>query len=76
MIVVPRRARITILDATGYHCRANMAHVRQSGPDSGLGFQVFVIKTFKDVPSSLGRGERPRSVMREETRRAGVTSKA
>jgi len=21
-------------------CRANMAHVRQSGPDSGLGFQV------------------------------------
>jgi len=30
-----------------------MAHVRQSRPDSGIGFQVKVLKTF---PSSLGRG--------------------
>ena len=33
--------------------RANMAHVRQSRPDSGLDFQAKVIKTFKGVPSSL-----------------------
>ena len=31
-----------------------MAHVRQSRPDSGLGFQVKVPKTFQVVPSSLG----------------------
>ena len=28
-------------------CRANSAHIRQSMPDSGLGFQVKVLKTFK-----------------------------
>ena len=32
-----------------------MAHIRQSRPDSGLGFQVKPIKTFQNVPSSLGR---------------------
>jgi len=37
-------------------CRANVAHIRQSRPDSGLGFQVKVLKTFKDVPSSLESG--------------------
>jgi len=31
-----------------------MAHVRQSGPDSGLGFQVEMLKTFVSVP--LGSG--------------------
>ena len=31
--------------------QANMAHVR---PDSGLGSQVKVLKTFQGVPSSLG----------------------
>jgi len=36
-------------------CRANMAHIRQSRPDSGPGFQVTVLKTFRVVPSSLGR---------------------
>ena len=33
-----------------------MAHTRQSRPDSGLGFHVKVLKTFKAVPSSLGSG--------------------
>ena len=27
-------------------CRANMAHIRQSRPDCGLGFQVKVLKFF------------------------------
>ena len=35
--------------------RANMAHGRQSRPESGLCFQVKVLKTFQVVPSSLGR---------------------
>ena len=45
-----------ILDAatTSHRCRANMAHLRQSRPESGLGFQVNVLKTFQAVPSSLG----------------------
>ena len=33
-----------------------MAHVRQSRPDYGLGFQVKVLKTRQVVPSSLGSG--------------------
>ena len=33
-----------------------MALIRQSGPDSGLGFQLKVLKAFTDVPSSLGSG--------------------
>ena len=33
-----------------------MAHVRQSRPESGLGFQVKVLTTFEVVPSPLGRG--------------------
>jgi hypothetical protein len=37
-------------------CRANMAHIRQSRPDYGLGFQAKVRKTFKAVLSSLGSG--------------------
>ena len=37
-------------------CRANMAHIRQSMPDSGLGFQVKVRITFQVIPSSLGSG--------------------
>jgi len=37
-------------------CRASMAHIRQSRPDSGLGFQANVLKPFKGVPSSLGSG--------------------
>ena len=33
-----------------------MAHVRQSRPDSGLGFLVKVLKRFQAVPFSLGSG--------------------
>ena len=37
-------------------CRANMAHIRQSGPDSGLAFQVPILETCWVVPCSLGSG--------------------
>ena len=33
-----------------------MAHTRQLRPDSGIGFQVNVLKVFEGVPSSLGSG--------------------
>jgi len=33
-----------------------MAHIRQSRPDSGLGFHVKVLKPFEVVPPSPGRG--------------------
>ena len=39
-----------------FRCRAKIAHIRQSRPDSGLGFRVKVLKTFEVVPSSLGSG--------------------
>ena len=32
--------------------RANMAHVRQSRPDSGLGLQVKVLRPFQVFPST------------------------
>ena len=40
----------------GFPCRANVAHVRQSRPDSGRGFQAKVVETVNAVPSSLGSG--------------------
>ena len=39
-------------------CRANLAHIRQPGPHSGLEFQVEVLVTCSVVPSSLGSGLR------------------
>jgi len=33
-----------------------MANIRLSRPDSGLGFEVKVLKPFQVVPSSLGSG--------------------
>ena len=39
-----------------YRSEGNMAHIRQSWPDSGLGFQVKVLKPFSGDPSSLGSG--------------------
>jgi len=44
-----------------YRCRASAAHIRQSKPDSGVGFQVKALKNIlsssgKVVPSSLGNG--------------------
>ena len=38
-------------------CRATMAHIRQSNPDSGLGSQVKVLKPFYVFPTSLGSGQ-------------------
>ena len=38
------------------HLRANLVHIRQSRPDSGLGFQVTVLKMFKVVPSARDAG--------------------
>ena len=37
-------------------CGANMAHVKQSKPDSGLGFHVKALAVVQGVPSSLGSG--------------------
>ena len=34
-----------------------MAHIRQSRPDYGLGFEVEVLTTFEVVPFSLESGE-------------------
>ena len=34
----------------GYRYRANMVHIRQSRPGSGLGFQVQVLESFKMFP--------------------------
>jgi len=39
-----------------YRCRANMAHMRQSRLDAGLGFEVQVLRMFLAVPTSLGSG--------------------
>jgi len=36
-----------------FRCRANMAHIRQSGPDYGLGFQVKALTNFKLIPLRL-----------------------
>ena len=41
-------------------CLANMAHIRQSKPDSGLGYQVKLLILFQVVPSSLESGYRDR----------------
>jgi len=40
----------------GMNRRTNVAHVRQSRPDYGLGFQVQVRQKFKVVPFPLGSG--------------------
>ena len=42
------------LHATPFRFRANPAHIRQSGPDSGPGSQSNAPKTFQVGPSSLG----------------------
>ena len=49
-----------------------MAHVRQSRPDSGLGFQIKVLETFLVVPSSLEPC--PDSQGANERLTSGVTS--
>jgi len=39
-----------------HRCRANIAQIRQSRPDSELGSQVQFLKVFEVVPSWLGSG--------------------
>ena len=39
--------------------RANSAHLRQSGPETGPGFQVKHVKTFQVVPLSCGGAHGP-----------------
>jgi len=46
-----------LLNRTPNCCRANVAHARQSGPESGLGFHIKGVKTIRVVPSSFGRGK-------------------
>ena len=43
---LPRIARFGVW----YRCPADMAHIRQPRPDSGLGFQVKFLKTFQVFP--------------------------
>ena len=40
----------------GCRCRANSAYIKESRPDSGLGFQGSNLKTFQVVPFSLRSG--------------------
>ena len=47
----PREKHITL-----GRCRANIAHIRQSRPDSGIDVQGKVLDTFLGVPSSLESG--------------------
>ena len=39
-----------------FRCRANMAHIRQSRPDLGLGFHAKVLEIFVAVPTSFRSG--------------------
>ena len=52
-------AEIVVLELLDHLCLAAAtllptAHMRQSTPDSGLGFQLKVLKTCRALPSSLG----------------------
>ena len=53
--IIPPRAP---MPPYSLRCRANMPHVRQSRPDSGLGVQAKVLEPFSVVPSLLGSGTR------------------
>jgi len=46
-------ARYPCAENTAVHGQENMAHVRQSRPHPGLGFQVNVLKNLQVVPSLL-----------------------
>ena len=51
---VTARVTATAVERDRDRCPVNMAHMRQMEPDSGLEFQVNVLKAFEGVPSSLG----------------------
>ena len=42
----------------GFRCQENLAHVRQSRPDSGLDFEVKALELFQNVASQLGSDSR------------------
>ena len=48
--------------SVGFRCRANMSHIRQSRPGSGLDSQVEFLKTFHGVPSWIKRDSHSASV--------------
>ena len=48
--------QLGLLDEVLGRCRANLAHIRPSGPNSGPGVLVQVLQTFEAIPSLLGRG--------------------
>ena len=53
------------LPPSRFHCRANMAHIRQSRLDSGLGFQVKCILRYQRCPlfaADAGRQHTPPSL--------------
>ena len=45
------------VDRVWSRCRANMTHIRQPMPNSGLGFQGKILETFQVAPVLLGRGQ-------------------
>ena len=53
-------------------CRANSAHVKQSWPDFGPGFQEKATATFYGVPSSLGSGAVQGYLAHEKPRHLGT----
>jgi len=50
---LPERCPTGYVGGSLYGCRGNMTHIRQSSPDSGLGFQVKILKPFQVAPYSL-----------------------
>ena len=52
-LLLPARPRIAAIPPRR---RANVEHIRQSRPNSGLNFQTNVLLTFQVVPSSFGSG--------------------
>ena len=56
----------------GNRCRANVARMKQSRPDSGIGCQVKVLSTFQVVTSSIGSGRLTSLGVRRSLRRASI----
>jgi hypothetical protein len=56
-------------------CRANMAHVRQSRPDSGLDVQALVLESIQVVPFSLESGQQVPGFGRGKNLRKAILSK-
>ena len=50
VVLIPWKSKRQFLQG---RCRENLAHIRQSWPDSGLDFHVKVRKTRQAVPSTL-----------------------